>query len=117
MLAAPQMEHASIRRKSAAFNANDERFRVTGSALTFSHQYAHIYYQRLITLRPILKEHPTVRNAWPTTYPGLRVVERVLDIQAGELSCLFGTVYMDMAGKPSILKEIANEVTPRSRIT
>ncbi len=39
-------------------------------------------------------------------------MERILEAQPGTLSCIVGTVYVDMPLKPNVLKELADEVRP-----
>jgi DNA polymerase delta subunit 2 len=38
-------------------------------------------------------------------------VPKVLDVQAGKLCYIIGTVYMDMPLKPNILEDITKEVS------
>ena len=40
-----------------------------------------------------------------------KLVNRVLDVQQGELCFIVGTIYMDMKLKPNVLEEIAREVS------
>ena len=40
-------------------------------------------------------------------------VEKVLDVQQGEISYLVGTVYIDMKLKPNILNDITKDVRLR----
>lgn len=45
--------------------------------------------------------------------PRAKHVDKVLDVQQGEISYLVGTVYMDMKLKPNILNDITKDVSGR----
>lgn len=38
-------------------------------------------------------------------------MQRVLDVERGELCYIVGTVYMDMPLKPNVLEDLANDVS------
>lgn len=40
-------------------------------------------------------------------------VKRVLDVDAGQLCFIIGTIYLEMALKPDVLAEISRRVRPR----
>ncbi|KAJ3193938.1 hypothetical protein HK101_003786 [Irineochytrium annulatum] len=78
----------------------------------YTQQFAGLYFTRLNLLRPrALKE---AHRKWANVPVGpnqsrARFVERVLDITAGPVCYLVGTVFVDMPLKPSVLDEITNE--------
>jgi hypothetical protein len=47
--------------------------------------------------------------------PKAKHVEKILDVQQGEISYLVGTIYMDMKLKPNILDDITKDVRMQSR--
>ena len=52
LLSAPTEENASIERKSCQVSANQEKYKLKDK--NFLRQYAHIYSERLLTMRPSL---------------------------------------------------------------
>ena|SRR5690554_1005192 len=62
---------------------------------------------------------PAINDSSLTLYFGLigsldpkaKHVEKVLDVQQGDISYLVGTVYMDMKLKPNILDDITKDVS------
>lgn len=47
--------------------------------------------------------------------PKAKHVEKILDVQQGEISCLVGTIYMDMKLKPNILDDITKDVRMKGK--
>lgn len=103
---------------------------------TFRQQYANIYFIRLTKLRDATLE--AARERWsglpgtspphglytqckkkltiPNSVEKIEYVSKVLDVQAGKLCYIIGTVYMDMPLKPNILEDITKEVSIGVRI-
>ncbi|KAG0336960.1 hypothetical protein BG000_005958 [Podila horticola] len=70
-------------------------------------QYAHLYFMRLMLMRPVVLQQANVK--WGSLEPKAQHVDKVLDVQQGEISYLVGTVYMDMKLKPNILNDITKD--------
>lgn len=71
---------------------------------TYQQQYANVYFVRLMQLRK------AVMQAAVSKFPGVRHVERVLDVQQGQPCFVIGTLYLEMPLKPNILDDITKEV-------
>lgn len=77
---------------------------------TYKQQYGDMYFLRLTKIRPALEAVAVA--AWEGTTIGgeeARRVERVLDIQQGELCWVVGTVFMAMPLKPDILEDVSKD--------
>ncbi|KAG0031387.1 hypothetical protein BGZ81_001295 [Podila clonocystis] len=70
-------------------------------------QYAHLYFMRLMLMRPDVLQRAKAK--WESLEHGAKHVDKVLDVQQGEISFLVGTVYMDMKLKPNILNDITKD--------
>ncbi|KAF9368649.1 hypothetical protein CPB97_004403 [Podila verticillata] len=70
-------------------------------------QYAHLYFMRLMLMRPLVLQQ--AMEKWGSLEPRAKHVDKVLDVQQGEISYLVGTVYMDMKLKPNILNDITKD--------
>jgi DNA polymerase delta subunit 2 len=104
----------------------------------YNHQYANMYFARLVQLRAAVQaeaERKWAKAAGPSCPPFLarachkaeryphsnrsaaagqpKLVDRVLDVQQGQLCYILGTVYMDMPLKPNVLEDITKDVRPR----
>jgi DNA polymerase delta subunit 2 len=86
-------------RAAAAYANEDARFRLPDR--DYGRQYAQLYFYRLQRMRPAAEA--AARAAWPAARLG-----RVLDLpeEGGDVAVV-GTLYKEMAGKPSILDEYA----------
>lgn len=90
-----------LNRLTANYLCKDERF--TLSRLRYSRQqYSQLYYQRLITLRNVLRKRCAQR--W-SLFP----VRSILELQEVEECVVIGTLYKQMQLKPSILEEYSKE--------
>ncbi|KAG2183722.1 hypothetical protein INT43_006733 [Umbelopsis isabellina] len=74
---------------------------------TFRQQYSNIYFVRLTKLRKATLE--AAQERWSGLPEKSEFVPKVLDIQAGKLCYVVGTVYMEMPLKPNILEDINKE--------
>ncbi|KAI9289161.1 DNA polymerase alpha/epsilon subunit B-domain-containing protein [Umbelopsis sp. AD052] len=74
---------------------------------TFRQQYANIYFIRLTKLRAATLE--AARERWSGLPEKTEYVSKVLDVEAGKVCYIIGTVYMDMPLKPNILEDITKE--------
>ncbi|KAF8938012.1 hypothetical protein BGZ58_001753 [Dissophora ornata] len=101
-------ETAGVNRRKAAFDdlgSLQENFFV--KSRDYKLQYAHLYFMRLMLMRPqVLKQ---AQLKWGSLDSAPKHVEKVLDVQQGEISYLVGTVYMDMKLKPNILNDITKD--------
>ncbi|GAA5922117.1 DNA-directed DNA polymerase delta subunit POL31 [Sporobolomyces koalae] len=78
----------------------------------FSKQYANLYWLRLVMLRQRVKQ--TANEKWGNgklqgveTAP--KHVERLLEVQNGQLCWVLGTLYVDMPLKPNVLEDLAKD--------
>ena len=96
-----------MQRSAAEKYAVNPAFRATQR--DYGRQYAGLYWTRLETLKPLLRANAVTK--WNTnagrSYP---YVDKLLDVEAGQVCIVVGTVYMDMPAKPNILDEVANDV-------
>ncbi|KAF7965129.1 hypothetical protein HWV62_45531 [Athelia sp. TMB] len=84
-----------------------QSFLLSATEKSYAHQYANIYYQRLISLKPVIQERALAR--WGDVQGNPELVERVLEVVKGQLCWVIGTVYMDMRLKPNVLEDIARD--------
>ncbi|RMZ74073.1 dna polymerase delta subunit 2 [Pyrenophora seminiperda CCB06] len=76
----------------------------------YTQQFADMYFLRLMQLKKTVKQ--LAAEAWREFKLGQQkpsFVERVLDVQRGELCWVVGTVYMELAGKPNVLDDIEKD--------
>ncbi|KAF9119640.1 hypothetical protein BGW39_000157 [Mortierella sp. 14UC] len=76
-------------------------------ARDYKQQYAHLYFMRLMLMRPLVLAQ--ARHKWASLDPKAKHVEKILDVQQGEISYLVGTIYMEMKLKPNILDDITKD--------
>ncbi|ORX58190.1 hypothetical protein DM01DRAFT_1333854 [Hesseltinella vesiculosa] len=74
---------------------------------TFQKQYASIYFIRLLHLRPIVLER--AKSRWASLPEKPEYVAKALDVPNDEVCYIIGTIYMDMALKPNVLKDLSEE--------
>lgn len=92
----------TIQRAEAEYISLDSRFHLNQQARNYERQYAQLYFYRLVQMRPILEA------AAKAKWPGIPIVN-VLNIpEEGEV-VVVGTLYKEMALKPSILDEYTKE--------
>ncbi|PRW57144.1 DNA polymerase delta small subunit [Chlorella sorokiniana] len=105
LLAPPAGDDASaptgmVVRASASYATRDERFLLKHKE--YDRQYAQLYFYRLLQMRAHVEA--AARSAWP----GIPVV-RILSVPEDGEVAVVGTLYKEMALKPSILDEYVKD--------
>lgn len=78
--------------------------RVPAAERTYGRQFAQVYDYRLAVLRRRVLAAAEAASEAPLPY-----VERILDVPAGKLCFVIGTLYAAMPRKPDVLQEIARD--------
>ena len=86
---------ATSRPEYSEYSNLDERFRL--KQRNFKIQYAHIYFNRLVQVRPLLQRKVQALDLEQS---------RVIQITPKETLCVIGTLYKEMKLKPSILHRL-----------
>ncbi|KAI9144762.1 DNA polymerase alpha/epsilon subunit B-domain-containing protein [Paraphysoderma sedebokerense] len=84
----------------------------------YAQQYANIYFNRLFQLRSAVLNNAKKKWGQLEVSKKAKYVSKVLDIKPATLCYVVGTIYVEMALKPNILDEVAQEygvVTPPPR--
>eukprot|EP00696_Hemimastix_kukwesjijk_P018142 gnl/Hemi2/6960_TR2376_c0_g1_i1.p1 gnl/Hemi2/6960_TR2376_c0_g1~~gnl/Hemi2/6960_TR2376_c0_g1_i1.p1 ORF type:complete len:468 (-),score=140.93 gnl/Hemi2/6960_TR2376_c0_g1_i1:203-1606(-) len=89
------------RPKAACEREDNKRFLLDKK--NYEQQFSHIYFIRLVQLRPFVVEEAKAR------WPGLPVLERIVELKDGQECVVVGTLYKDMRLKPCILEEFSME--------
>lgn len=134
----PVPEYDTLPDRSNAFKLNK-------LSRNYAAQYSNVYFSRLFHIRPHARQRASDRwdgikghshtpfLVFPTAYMMIcgcsfpirsflpkgepKFIERVLDVQQGQLCYVVGTIYMDMPLKPNVLEDISKDVRLETRIT
>ncbi|KAI7893626.1 DNA polymerase alpha/epsilon subunit B-domain-containing protein [Mucor mucedo] len=105
---APTSEHELLERQASSY---DELEELKQSLLikkhTYKQQYASIYYIRLLKIRQAVFQ--SAQQRWGSLPEKPHYVEKILDIQAGQLCYMLGTVYLEMSAKPNVMNNLQDE--------
>lgn len=101
MTAMPSKEPTTFERPSCSYKNLSSRFEVTDGS--FQRQYAHMYCERLLTMRKRVEE--AARRKWGSEIE----ICKLYQLKSQRRCCIIGTYYKHMELKPNILDEISEE--------
>ncbi|WWC69696.1 uncharacterized protein I206_103639 [Kwoniella pini CBS 10737] len=82
-------------------------FILDSSSRSYKHQYANIYFVRLVELRPIVEDR--AQEKWKSVRGNPPLLPRILNLTRSQLCYIVGTVYLDMPLKPNVLEDMARD--------
>lgn len=90
-----------LERSTCKYTNNSARFitKKIEKGTAYKTQFAQIYFQRLIQMRPSLLT--AAKKKWGT----VPIEKKLLDMRAGKQCVIIGTIYKEMKLKPNILDE------------
>ncbi|UPR01587.1 small subunit of DNA polymerase delta [Chloropicon primus] len=97
---ADDVEGGGVERSRGSYKCRDDAYLVGDRV--YNKQYAHLYFQRLQNLSPLVLDK--VKAKWPTV-----PVRKILEVELGVECAVVGTVYKNMKLKPSVLDEYAKD--------
>lgn len=123
----PEPISASSKRPVVPYSSLPELskpFYIDPAQRSYRHQYANIYFVRLVELRPVVEQRAAERWAGVRGEPhpeGRRLIAvgrppllpRILNLQRGQLCYIVGTTYLDMPLKPNVLEDMARDVSSK----
>ena len=80
----------------------------------YTKQYANLYFMRLAKLKS--RVLAKAASKWSTVSPDAKALQRVLDVDQGQMCWIVGTIYMEMKLKPNVIQEMAREVCSYSHV-
>lgn len=83
-------------------------YEIDDAKKTYKHQYSNIYYMRLQLLRSFVQTRAKAK--WKDVTGNPPYIERVLEVNRGELCYIIGTIYMEMPLKPNVMDDIASDL-------
>jgi len=98
-------ENSILNRRTASYKNKDSPFKIQNRF--YEQQYSGIYFCRLKKLYNNVKK--ACEEKWRKSIDSGKVEykSKILDIKQGKLSYVIGTVFLDMSGKPNILKDVS----------
>ncbi|WRT66895.1 uncharacterized protein IL334_003859 [Kwoniella shivajii] len=108
--ALPSPSSTNLRRPNPSHSALSELskpFILDSSSRSYKHQYANIYFVRLVELRPVVEERAQER--WKSVRSKPPLLPRILNLTRSQLCYIVGTVYLDMPLKPNVLEDMARD--------
>ncbi|KAJ8699719.1 DNA polymerase delta small subunit Cdc1, variant 2 [Pleurotus ostreatus] len=106
----PIASSSTLERASTTLIARSEdtpSFVIGNANKSYKYQYSNIYYMRLQCLRECVLER--AERKWKDLDGDPVLVDRVLEVEKGQLCYIIGTVYLDMPLKPNVLEDIARD--------
>ncbi|WVR04983.1 hypothetical protein IAU60_001995 [Kwoniella sp. DSM 27419] len=82
-------------------------FVVAPESRSYKHQYANIYFVRLVELRPTVEDK--AKERWKGIRGKPPLLPRILNLTRSQLCYIVGTVYLDMPLKPNVLEDMARD--------
>ncbi|OWZ59501.1 DNA polymerase delta subunit 2 [Cryptococcus neoformans c45] len=82
-------------------------FTIDPASRSYKHQYANIYFVRLVEQRPTVEEKATEK--WKDVKGHPPLLPRILNLTRSQLCYIVGTIYMEMPLKPNILEDMARD--------
>ncbi|WVO17005.1 hypothetical protein L204_104691 [Cryptococcus depauperatus] len=82
-------------------------FHIDPATRSYSHQYANIYFVRLVEQRPIVEKKALEK--WGNIKDKPPLLPRILNLMRSQLCYIVGTVYMEMPLKPNVLEDMARD--------
>lgn len=95
------LEFSQINRISTKCEDKSENFRYSVNDKNFQRQYAHIYSERLLNLRPKLEK--AVKKVYDLPFYKLK------DLECNVRCIIIGTLFKSMQLRPTILKELSED--------
>ncbi|KAJ8019033.1 DNA polymerase delta subunit 2 [Holothuria leucospilota] len=97
----PSKEPITFERPSSLYENLSSRFQLQDR--NFQRQYAHLYCERLLTMRKNIVAG--AKRKWGSDV----IIRKLFELKNNEKCCIVGTFYKHMELKPNILQEISEE--------
>ncbi|KAL0141178.1 DNA polymerase alpha/epsilon subunit B-domain-containing protein [Mucor lusitanicus] len=105
---APSDNHAILEREPSSYDQMQElKQQMLIKKHSYKQQYASIYYVRLLKLRHLLVD--VCRSKWMSLPEKPQYINKILDIQPGELCYMLGTIYLEMPAKPNVMNNLQDD--------
>ncbi|CAO0802974.1 unnamed protein product [Mucor circinelloides] len=105
---APSDNHSILEREPSSYDQLEElRQQLIIKKHSYKQQYASMYYVRLLKLRQALAD--ACQSKWMSLPEKPRYINKILDIQPGELCYMLGTIYLEMPAKPNVMNNLEDE--------
>ena len=103
-----------VPRAHATYDGSASRKFVLKQGESYEKQYSHVYHKRLTKLKPILKmpNSASGRAMAAAARDGFALCEKIVELRPQQKACVIGTVFKQMALRPSPLKRLAAAADP-----